>query len=55
MGFVFDNNIIIKLLDKNISNALKVYKKFTENDINSDKTIDLRISNRLIIDHEEGA
>ena len=52
----FDNNIIIKLPDKNISNALKVYKKFKEkNDINSNKTIDLRISNRLIIDHEEGA
>ena len=52
----FDNNIIIKLPDKNISNALKVYKKFKEkNDINSNKTNDLRISNRLIIDHEEGA
>ena len=33
-----------------------IYKKFKEkNDINSNKTIDLRISNRLIIDHEEGA
>ena len=51
----FDNNIILKLPDKNISNALKVYKKFKEkNDINEDKTIDLRISNRLIMDHEEG-
>ena len=52
----FDNNIIIKLPDKNISNALKVYKKFKEkNDINSNKTIDLRISNRLIMKNEEGA
>ena len=52
----FDKNIIIKLPDKNISNALKVYKKFKEkNDINSDKIIDLRISNRLIMKNEEGA
>tara|TARA_B100000989_G_scaffold113214_1_gene83141 strand:+ start:4520 stop:5218 length:699 start_codon:yes stop_codon:yes gene_type:complete len=51
----FDNNIILKLPDKNIPNALKVYKKFKEkNDINENKTIDLRISNRLIMDHEEG-
>ena len=52
----FDKNIIIKLPDKNISSALKIYKKFKEkNDINSDKIIDLRISNRLIMKHEEGA
>ena len=51
-----DKNIIIKLPEKNILNALKVYKKFKEkNDINSDKIIDLRISNRLIMKNEEGA
>ena len=47
-------------LEQNLNDKVKEllvnYKKFTEkNDINSDKTIDLRISNRLIIDHEEGA
>jgi len=46
----FANNIIIQLPNKNISEAINLFKKFRlKNNINSNKIIDLRIKNRLIL------
>ena len=46
----FSNNIIIQLPNKNISEAINLFKKFrSKNNINSNKIIDLRIKNRLIL------
>ena len=46
----FANNIIIQLPNKNISEAINLFKKFrSKNNINSNKIIDLRIKNRLIL------
>ena len=46
----FANNIIIQLPNKNISEAINLFKKFTsKNNINSNTIIDLRIKNRLIL------
>ena len=46
----FANNIIIQLPNKNISEAIILFKKFTsKNNINSNTIIDLRIKNRLIL------
>ena len=49
----FANNIIIQLPNKNISEAINLFKKFrSKNNINSNKIIDLRIKNRLILRNE---
>ena len=46
----FANNIIIQLPNKNISEAINLFKRFTsKNNINSNTIIDLRIKNRLIL------
>ena len=46
----FANNIIIQLPNKNISEAINLFKKFrSKNKINSNTIIDLRIKNRLIL------
>ena len=46
----FANNIIIQLPNKNISEAINLFKKFrSKNNINSNTIIDLRIKNRLIL------
>ena len=46
----FANNIIIQLPNKNISEAINLFKKFTlKNNINPNTIIDLRIKNRLIL------
>ena len=50
MGLIFWNNIIIQLPNKNISEAINLFKKFrSKNNINSNTIIDLRIKNRLIL------
>ncbi len=49
----FENNIVIKLPEKNIDAALKLFNQFSlSNKINSNTIIDLRISKRLIITNE---
>ena len=49
----FENNIIIQLPNKNISEAIKLYKKFKlKNKIKANTIIDLRIKNRLILRNE---
>ena len=49
----YDNNIIIKLPNQNISNAISLYKKLKSNtEIKSGAIIDLRIQNRLILKNE---
>ena len=46
----FENGVLIKLPNKNISEALKVYKEFKiKNEIRPSTIIDLRIKNRIII------
>ena len=46
----FENDILIKLPNKNLNNALNVYKIFkNNNDIKKGTTIDLRIENRIIV------
>jgi len=46
----FANNIIIQLPNKNISEAINLFKKFrSKNNINLNTIIDLRIKNRLIL------
>ena len=46
----FANNIIIQLPNKNISEAINLFKKFrSKNNLNSNTIIDLRIKNRLIL------
>ncbi len=49
----FENNILMKLPDKNIRKSLKIYNEFIKNkNIQPNSIIDLRISNRLIITNE---
>ena len=46
----FDNNIILKLPNTKISNALKIYKNFKKNNkIYPNTVVDLRIVNRIIL------
>ena len=48
----FDNNILIKLPNKNLSDAINLYKIFkTNNEIKPNMIIDLRIQNRVIINY----
>ena len=49
----FANNIIIQLPNKNISEAIFLFKKFKlNNNISSNTIVDLRIQNRLILRNE---
>ncbi len=49
----FENNIIVKLPEKKIDEALKLFKEFSiTNKINYNTIIDLRISKRLIITND---
>ena len=49
----YSNNIVIKLPNKNINQAIKIYKQFTKlNNIKPNSIIDLRISNRLVLKNE---
>ena len=48
----FDNNVLIKLPNKNLSDAINIYKIFkTNNEIKPNMIIDLRIQNRVIINY----
>ncbi len=50
----FKDNTVIKLPEKKIDEALKIFKKFSlANKINHNTIIDLRISNRLILTNNE--
>ncbi len=50
----FENNILIKLPNQNLNNAINIYKNFKkENDIEKNKTIDLRVKNRIIVNNEK--
>ena len=49
----YNNNIIIKLPDKNVKYAVKLLKQFLKfNEIKTNSIIDLRINNRLILSNE---
>ena len=49
----FDDNILVKLPNKNINHAIKIYKEFVKlNNIKSNSIIDLRISDRLVIKND---
>ena len=49
----YSNNIVVKLPNKNINQAIKIYKEFTKsNNIKPNSIIDLRISNRLVLKNE---
>lgn len=49
----FENNILIKLPNKNINDAIKLYDRFKSNKKLQDNTIlDLRIPNRIILKNE---
>ena len=49
----YSNNILIMLPSKNISKAIKVYKKFkVENNLKPNSIIDLRIADRLVLKNE---
>ena len=44
---------LVKLPNKNINQAIKIYKEFEKlNNIESNSIIDLRISNRVVIKNE---
>ena len=48
----FKNNILIKLPQKNISQAIKLYKNFINmNEVEQNTTIDLRVAGRLILNN----
>ena len=48
-----NNNILVMLPNKDIIDALKLYKNFiNKNPIKSNAIIDLRISNRIILSYE---
>ena len=48
-----NNGLIIKLPSKNISDSLKIYNKLKNNNkFNSAKIVDLRISERIVLDYE---
>ena len=49
----FANNIIIQLPNKNISEAIKLYKLFkSRNGLQANSTVDLRIPNRIVVKNE---
>ena len=49
----FNNNILLKLPEKNIENALSLFKHFQKNNkIKSNTIVDLRIANRVILNYE---
>jgi len=49
----YSNNILVKLPNKNINQAIKIYKEFTKsNNIKPNTIIDLRISNRIVLKNE---
>ena len=49
----YPNNIIIKLPNKDINYAVKVYKEYKNfNKIKPNTIIDLRVSNRLILNND---
>ncbi len=49
----YDNNVVIKLPNKNLVNAIKLYSKFKSfNKITPNTIIDLRIKDRVIIKNE---
>ena len=49
----FDDNILVKLPNKNINHAIKIYKEFVKiNNIKSNSIIDLRISDRLVLKND---
>ena len=49
----FSNNVVIQLPNKNISKAINLFKEFESNNkLNSNTIIDLRIQNRLILNNE---
>ena len=49
----YNNNIIIKLPNKNVKYAVKLLKQFLKfNEIKTNSIIDLRINNRLILSNE---
>ena len=49
----FNNNIILKLPQKNINYALKIYKEFKNlNELRANSIVDLRIPNRIILNNE---
>ena len=49
----FENNILVKLPNKNIQKSLKIYNEFTtRQNIKPNSVIDLRIPNRLILLNE---
>ena len=53
MDLYFKNNVIIQLPNKNVSDAIKLFKEFgLNNKIASNTIIDLRIQNRLILRNE---
>ena len=48
-----NNGLIIKLPSKNISDSLKIYNKLKDNKkLNSAKIVDLRISERIVLNYE---
>ena len=48
-----ENNIILKLPNKNISSAIEMYNEFsTLNNIKTNTLIDLRVKNRIIVNNE---
>ena len=49
----FNNNILLKLPEKNIDNALSLFKYFQKNNkIKRNTIVDLRIANRVILNYE---
>ena len=49
----FNNNILLKLPEKNIDNALTLFKNFQKNNkIKPNTIVDLRIANRVILKYE---
>ncbi len=49
----FENNILIKLPDKNINDAIKLYKQFkSKKKLQANIILDLRIPNRIILKNE---
>ena len=49
----FENNILVKLPEKNIFEAIKLYKNFKlRNGLQANSTFDLRIHNRIVVKNE---
>ena len=50
----FNNNILIKLPNRNISHAYKLFNKFKQsNEIKPNTVVDLRIKNRIVLKNEQ--